>query len=88
MVKLNGSNYLLWAQAFRIFIGAQNRLDHLLQNPPATSDPTYMTWLTGDYSVMTWLLNSLEEKISGSVMFLTTTNEMWDTLKMMMAMRL
>jgi len=22
-VKLNGSNYLLWAQAFRIFIGAQ-----------------------------------------------------------------
>jgi len=33
--------------------------------------------------VMTWLLNSLEEKISGSVMFLTTAKEMWDTLKMM-----
>ena len=32
---------------------------------------------------MTWLLNSLEEKISGSVMFLTTAKEMWDTLKMM-----
>jgi len=32
---------------------------------------------------MTWLLNSLEEKISGSVMFLTTIKEMWDTLKVM-----
>jgi len=29
-VKLNGSNYLLWAQAIRIFIGAQNKLAHLL----------------------------------------------------------
>jgi len=40
-------------------------------------------WLTGDYSVMTWLLNSLEEKISGSIIFLTTAKEMWDTLKTM-----
>jgi len=47
-------------------------LAYLLQNPPATSDPTYMTWLTGDYSVIIWLLTILEEKISGSVMFLTT----------------
>jgi len=29
VVKLNGSNYLLWAQAFHIFISAQNKLGHL-----------------------------------------------------------
>jgi len=33
--------------------------------------------------VMTWLLNSLEKKISGSVMFLPTVKNMWDTLKVM-----
>jgi len=82
-VKLNGSNYLLWAHAFRIFIGAQNKLAHLLQPPPADTDPTNVTWLTGDYSDMTWLLNSLEEKINGSVIFLTTAMDMWDTLKVM-----
>ena len=32
---------------------------------------------------MTWLLNSLKEKISGSVIFLTTAKETWDTLKVM-----
>ena len=32
---------------------------------------------------MTWLLNSLEEKISGSVMLLPTGKDMWDTLKVM-----
>jgi len=54
-----------------------------LQLSPADTDPTYVTWLTGDYSVMTWLLNSQEEKISGSVMFLPTAKDMWDTLKVM-----
>ena len=33
--------------------------------------------------MMTWLLNSLEEKSSSSVMFLNTAKEMWDTLKVM-----
>jgi len=46
-VKLNGSNYLLWAQMFFIFIDAQNKLAHLLQTPPAITDPTYVTRLTG-----------------------------------------
>ena len=82
-VKLNGSNYLLWAQTFYIYIGAQNKLAHLLQSPPAATDPTYVICLTGDYSVMTCLLNSLEKKISDSVMFLTTAKEMCDTLNVM-----
>ena len=47
-VKLNGFNYLLWAQAFRILIGAQNKLSHLFQAPPADADPTYVIWLTRD----------------------------------------
>ena len=75
-VKLNNSNYLLWAQAFCIFIGAENKLDHLLQFPPSATDLTYVIWLTGDYFVMTWLLNSLTEKVSGNVMFLTAVKEM------------
>ena len=82
-VKLNGSNYLLWVQTFRIFIDAQNKLACLLEPPPATTDTIYETWLSGDYCVMTWLLNILEEKISGSVMFLSTAKEMWGILKVM-----
>ena len=47
-IKLNGANYLLWAQAFRIFIGALSKLPHLLASPPPTSDPTYNSWLSSD----------------------------------------
>ena len=62
---------------------ALEQIGLFFQTPPATTDPTYVTKFTEDYSVMTWLLNSLEEKISGSVMFLITAKKMWDTLKVM-----
>ena len=48
-VKLNGSNYLLWAQVFRILIGAQNKLAHLFEFSPVATDTTYEIWLSGDY---------------------------------------
>jgi len=51
-IKLNRCNYLLWAQMFCIFIGTQNKLAHLLQDPHATTDFTYVIWLNGDYYVM------------------------------------
>ncbi|XP_020266951.1 uncharacterized protein LOC109842493 [Asparagus officinalis] len=65
-IKLNGAKYLLWAQAFRIFIGTQSKLPHLLASPPPTSDPTYNSWLSSDYYVMNWLLSSMEAQISNS----------------------
>ena len=43
-IKLNGSNYLLGAHVSYIH-DAQNKLAYLLQDPPATSDPTYVTWI-------------------------------------------
>jgi len=49
---------------------------HLLQHSSAATDSTYVIWPTGDYSVMTWLLNSLEKKINGNIMFLTTAKKM------------
>ncbi|ONK76435.1 uncharacterized protein A4U43_C03F27860 [Asparagus officinalis] len=82
-VKLNGTNYLLWAQAFRIFIGAQNKLAHLLTPPLASTDPTYPAWISADCCVMTWLLNNMEAHISSSVMFSNTTKETWENLKIM-----
>ncbi|KAL0355349.1 UNVERIFIED_CONTAM: hypothetical protein Sradi_3981800 [Sesamum radiatum] len=79
-VKLNGQNYILWSQAFRLFLSSQNKLNHILTSPPPSTDATFSAWPQTDYSVMTWLLNSMEEYVSTNVMFLTTAMAMWDTL--------
>ncbi|PIN06910.1 hypothetical protein CDL12_20528 [Handroanthus impetiginosus] len=68
-VKLNGQNYVLWSQAFRMFLGSQNKLSHITSIPPDKSDDKYEAWKQADYSVMTWLLNSLEESKNVSRVF-------------------
>ena len=75
-IKLNVSSYMVWAQAFRIFISSQNKLAPVLEPPPPTTVTTYETWLFGNYCVMTCLLNNLEEKISSGVMFISTMKKM------------
>ncbi|PIN11994.1 hypothetical protein CDL12_15397 [Handroanthus impetiginosus] len=37
-VKLNGQNYILWSQAFKLFLGSQNKLAHILSSPPDKND--------------------------------------------------
>jgi len=32
-VKLNGNNYLLWAQSFCLFAGSQNKLKYFPEDP-------------------------------------------------------
>ena len=81
-VTLNGTNYLLGTSFLRLY-RCSELIGHLLEPPFAITDSTHETWLSCDYCVITWLLNSLEEKINGSVIFLSTAKEMRDTLKIM-----
>jgi len=52
-VKLNDTNYFLWAQSFRLFIGLQKKLKHLTQNPSETGTTAYDHCLANNCSVMT-----------------------------------
>ncbi|KAH6798462.1 hypothetical protein C2S51_034946 [Perilla frutescens var. frutescens] len=82
-IKLNGSNYLLWSRAFLLFLGSQNKRNHVLVAPPAATDATFTTWSQSDCSVMTWLLNSMDESVSKNIMFLDIAKAMWDALREM-----
>ncbi|KAG8373563.1 hypothetical protein BUALT_Bualt11G0037500 [Buddleja alternifolia] len=79
-VKLNGPNYLVWSQSIKIFLGAQRKLSHITKAPPAETDKGYEDWLTADYCVRSCLINSIEERISSSVVFLPTAKRIWDML--------
>ena len=40
-LKLNGNDYLLWAQCFRLFASSQKKLNHLTKDPPTKDTTTY-----------------------------------------------
>lgn len=80
-IKLNGSNYLLWSRAFLLFLGSHKKCNHVLSGAPAKIDPKYEAWSANDGSVMTWLLNIMDESVGKNIMFLETAKAMWDALK-------
>ena len=65
-VKLNGNNYLLWAQSFHLFVGSQQKQQHLIDDLSAKDSPAYADWAVSDCSMMSWLINSMDEKVKES----------------------
>ena len=79
--KLNGKNYLLWAQSFETFIAAHRKIRHLTHLPPDSKDSTYEDWFTDDAAIVSWLVSSMEPSVARGVMMLRPAKKIWDILK-------
>ncbi|KAK4437689.1 hypothetical protein Salat_0102900 [Sesamum alatum] len=79
--RLNGRNYLQWSQIVRTFLKGRGKLNHLIGAAPKSEDPKFATWDEEDSMIMSWLWNSMQPKISGNCMFLTTAQEIWESVR-------
>ena len=50
---------------------------------PALEDPLYTTWDAENSMVMTWFMNSMNEKIDSNYMCYFTAKELWDNVSKM-----
>ncbi|GAV86712.1 UBN2_3 domain-containing protein, partial [Cephalotus follicularis] len=75
------SNYLLWAQAVKIYIMAKKKLKFLNSDLPAPDASGYEDWMQENTVILIWLWNSMEPKIATNVMFHNTAKGVWDDLK-------
>ena len=74
-IKLDGKNYIIWAKSIQVFLGAHKKITHITQDPPNVKASEYDDWLTSDYSVIMWLVNSMEPQISCGVIMLSTAKK-------------
>ncbi|XP_073153944.1 uncharacterized protein [Henckelia pumila] len=83
--RLNGRNYLQWAQSVKIVICGHGKLGYLTSElqPPNQTDPTYKTWLVENSMVLAWLINSMEPNIIRRYSWFKTAKEVWDAAKRM-----
>ncbi|KAM5569030.1 hypothetical protein ABKV19_016516 [Rosa sericea] len=78
-VVLNEFNYLPWSRAVTLALGGRSKLSFIngsLEAPDITS-PTYETWLCKDQLVMSWLLNSMEPKLSELFSYSESAYHLW-----------
>ena len=71
-ICLNGSTFLRWFQAVRLYIKGHRKIGYLTSETTTTekTDATYATWDAENSMIMAWLVNAMEEEISANYMLL------------------
>ncbi|KAG2725978.1 hypothetical protein I3760_01G090300 [Carya illinoinensis] len=78
--KLNGHNYLEWAQSVKLAIDGRGKIGHLTGeiSKPTAGDPNRKRWQSENSLVIAWLINSMEPAIGKSHLFLPTAQDELD----------
>ncbi|CAN0906230.1 hypothetical protein LINGRAHAP2_LOCUS24128 [Linum grandiflorum] len=68
-IRFNGSNYSIWAYAFKVFVQGKSLLGYLdgTKKEPvetATNLSDIETWQTNNARVLSWLIGSVETAIA------------------------
>ncbi|XP_059625859.1 uncharacterized protein LOC132268941 [Cornus florida] len=82
-VKLDGSNYLIWAQSAKMFIGGKGKIGYITgsEKELAESEKAYPQWFADNAMVMSWLVNSMQPNIVVGYMFMKTAKQIWDSVQ-------
>ncbi|XP_030442099.2 uncharacterized protein LOC115664291 [Syzygium oleosum] len=81
--RLNGQNYLEWAQSVKLAIDGRGKLGHLTGEvkEPEKSNPSWKIWRFENSLVIAWLINSMEPTIGKPHLFLPTAKDVWDVVR-------
>ena len=77
-IRLNGSNYAQWAQSVEVFLLGRKKFDYMIQEPPIPTDLKFADWRAEVAQIRSCLWNSMESKISCSLVFLPTAKLVWE----------
>jgi gag-polypeptide of LTR copia-type len=63
-----------------MYIKAREKMKHITEAPPATTDPTFKRWDIDDTIVKGWICNSLYANLYGKFLRCPTAKEVWDAI--------
>ncbi|CAN0918942.1 hypothetical protein LINGRAHAP2_LOCUS31162 [Linum grandiflorum] len=68
-IRFNGSNYPIWAYAFKVFFQGKSLLGYLdgtkkEHAETATNSAAIETWRTNNARILSWLIGSVEQPIA------------------------
>uniref|UniRef100_A0A6N2KIH2 Retrotransposon Copia-like N-terminal domain-containing protein n=1 Tax=Salix viminalis TaxID=40686 RepID=A0A6N2KIH2_SALVM len=80
---LDGTNYAMWRRSMLISLSAKNKMGFINGTiiTPTENDPKYMLWQRCNDLVLSWILNSLNQEIANSVLYVETPSEIWVDLQ-------
>jgi hypothetical protein len=81
---LNRDNYSIWKRVMTLALNSKNKLSFVNGSIKALSEETdpegYAAWSRCNDMVHSWIINTLNPEISDSVIYYSTTHEVWEDL--------
>ncbi|CAN0912554.1 Retrovirus-related Pol polyprotein from transposon RE1 [Linum grandiflorum] len=86
VIRFNGSNYSIWAYAFKVFVQGKSLLGYLdgTKKEPAetaTNSADIETWRTNNARFLSWLIGSVETPIALTFRSFDTAAQIWSHLQ-------
>lgn len=80
--KFDGSNFPVWERIMRINVGSRGKIHHLEgdEDPPKADDPKFKIWQEADFTVFSWLIQNMDQKLVIQFAQHQTAKEMWKSL--------
>ena len=75
LVKLNGTNYVLWSRSVQVFLKGKGLKKYLVDPKPKEGTAGCDEWEQTDAQIISLLLNSNEANISSTLLYLDTAKE-------------
>lgn len=81
--RLNGKNYLTWAQSVKLVIVGKGKWGYLTGETPIPnrSDPGFLVWSSENSTIISWLINSMEPAIGKPFLFIPTAQGVWEAVR-------
>nr|XP_017217324.1 PREDICTED: uncharacterized protein LOC108194896 [Daucus carota subsp. sativus] len=75
-------NYQQWSRSIRIALSTKLKLGFIdgTVHKPATTSNQYALWKRGDDLVDSWILNSVSTEIRKSIVYMHTSQQIWEDL--------
>ncbi|XP_070660481.1 uncharacterized protein [Malus domestica] len=82
---LNEFNYLPWSRTISLALGGRSKLGYANGSikAPEPSSTLYGAWHANNQLVMSWILNSMEPKLSELFSYLESSHVLWESIKKM-----
>jgi hypothetical protein len=79
---LNHSNYQVWARSMRRALGGKNKFEFVDGSIEVSSDfdPNFKAWNRCNNLIHSWILNSVDDSISQSLVFVENAIDVWNEL--------
>ncbi|CAA0836578.1 Unknown protein [Striga hermonthica] len=80
--QLSGSNFLAWKRSMMIALGEKTKLGFINGSAamPERNDVNFDKWKKVDWTVMSWILNSMTKEIADSFVYSESAKELWDEI--------